>query len=261
MVPPGYFYDKNANLFNRCMTGCSMCLDGVSCIKCDEANKYYFFFNDKKCYLITTPPTGYKFDTVQSRFVISICTPGCVKCSSDTACEICQKDFLLNEGKCVLSSINVPGFFWDKISPRLTPCSTNCLTCRDSNICTSCDASKSSYLVNENNTAKCYLATDKPTGCFFTNNGFVQCSLGCVDCLSATACRTCDANRIKHTDDKCYLKNTPPTGTYFDFANNRFTTIGMFFSKVTSSETACIANCDRCSDASTCNSCKSGILL
>jgi proprotein convertase subtilisin/kexin type 5 len=243
--PAGYFW--NSNTFTACITGCNVCAGTSTCTTCNTGQNYQLFTSDNKCYLSSSPPSGYFWNTN----TFSACITGCNVCSNTSSCTTCNTSsnyqLYTSDNKCYLTTNPPTGYFWDSTNSTFTACLTGCNVCSNATSCTTCNTGSNYQLFSVDK--KCYVTTNPPTGYYWdtTNSVFTACITGCNVCSNTTICTTCNTSsnyQLYTSDNKCYLTTNPPTGYFWDSTNSTFT--------------ACITGCNVCSNATSCTTCNTG---
>lgn len=257
----GYLFDQANGECVDCATftpGCNACNENAVCTSCDTANNYFLNETTNKCQCID----GYHFDLVDrecSSCLIDIphclnCTggpicnlcsanfgvdslghcsscdvqiAGCLTCDNITSCNGCDQSLKFAAGPVNSQCVCIPNHYYNSTDRDCKTCSSaisNCLSCTNNDICTSCF---SGYGLTSSN--KCVKCSDVIPGC--------------LSCQTDTQCNICDTEHFSLNEQtgkcECY------EGTSLNLTTNQC-------SDCNNLEDNCIkCNSDHCTECTT----------
>jgi proprotein convertase subtilisin/kexin type 5 len=203
---PGY--TSGAGTCSACYTimpGCLNCTSSSSCSICDIGSGFLFNPFNSDCFC----PTGTYFSlsalspSTVACFNCSSAIPGCLACTSNTTCTLCNSLLTLTLSPSADACICQTGFYLDGSCQSCSAAMTGCISCTSSSVCTMCDASKN------------FQASGQECACspaYFLDFSLVcvACATGCTSCSgSSSNCQSCVSSRILF-GTTC----TCPLGTY-----------------------------------------------
>lgn len=210
-----YYLDTINNNWAFCDVSCNGCMgDAKNCLACSST--YYPLSNDAtKCYLTTSAPDGYFWDSVNLKHFP--CSVQCAKCiTNSSTCTLCNTNYyplVDNSHDCRQTAPN--GYYLDSSTNKHEFCDVSCSTCVD--LAKKCKTCKSGY----------YFLEDKPNcfntdqiGYFFNSiDKYLKCDVSCYTCSgSRTYCTKCAANYfpIELNQNDCRNSANYPDGTYLE---------------------------------------------
>jgi proprotein convertase subtilisin/kexin type 5 len=209
------------------------------------------FTPSSKVYLETYTSDSYLIDRNSDILFATACTlpcKGCVSAVLNSQCTSCYSDPTLVSNLVILSgntcrSVCPIGQYEDTNTVSCVPCSTNCESCQNFNICLSCNNNRYLHLQD--------CLTDCLIGFYKYSARCLPCdktTLHCESCANSYECLTCEAPYLVY-NKVCYLI-CPALITY---ANT-----------LTKTCEACPANCLQCTGdftLVTCSKCANGYVL
>lgn len=133
--------------------GCTFCSSTGTCLGCNSTLHYLYdsvaasCLADKGYYLAWSSPT------VNLPTSCGIPMIGCLECSSDTVCTLCDSiaNYQLSNGTCIAA----PGYYLDASSIPVICNLVGCYTCASASVCTTCSSSKNFIMDSGTSTCKC----------------------------------------------------------------------------------------------------------
>lgn len=156
--PGGSYPVDNLKICEACLTGCSICVDGSTCSKCQEG----YYLDGSQCFL---------------------CDISCSECSNLSTCSKCNSQFYFYQNFCL--SVCPEGTFLVPDANYCENCHTSCKTCSEFfDRCFSCISTK--YFFNYKCLDSC------PIGWYADENRICKiCQSGCLTCVDAYTCSSC----------------------------------------------------------------------
>lgn len=185
--PSPYVPSTATNICVNCSSACLLCTNTPStCTSCQYPLKLF----NSNC--INDCPVGYYTYTASNNTLQCLsCLTQCASCSSQTICASCISGFYFYSSSCLYSCPS--STFSQSVSNNNTmslvcsPCSSNCVTCSSSTICSQCQSSY--YLTTTSNQTYCTSACN--AGEYLNGNVCQQCSSNCLSCLNSSICLMC----------------------------------------------------------------------
>lgn len=199
---------------DNCSINCRTCSGNRDhCTSCDSFN--ILFKNN--CF--NNCPNGHVYR--QDTHSCEKCPDNCLSCSIEKEdnstklkCLKCNDNFFLKNGICITEITSCPEkSFINRSTNECNPCSKNCKSCINDNICTTCE---SGFL----NNSKC---TDECPTKFFNNpnsNSCSKCDDSCLTCsLRSNNCTTCFGSMILF-ENSCISQCPLGFYKYISFSRN-----------------------------------------
>ncbi|EAS04337.2 EGF-like domain protein (macronuclear) [Tetrahymena thermophila SB210] len=303
--PPNYYLNvQDKSCKKSQLSNCIMALSQDVCLQCDA----YYFLQNSKCQPNSCSPNFYAlsvdnlqgFLAVQPSYKCLPCSYGCEACTNQNTCQQCSNGFQLDpeSNQCILLNNScLDGQYFDFQSQLCLDCSQNCLKCRDSNICLSCN--NNYYLVNYS----CQLPIIPPKTYYNSLlQQFLMCANPCSSCKDTNSCNYCydptdvlyqsqcihqcptgyfkqgngqtNLSQCKQCDKTCLLcKDQLPTSCtvcqegyeyYSDLSlclpqcSNQFN-VGLYYDVAQQKCVQCMKNCVKCQNQNTCTICQQGM--
>jgi hypothetical protein len=259
--PAGYFYKTEGDTaFTACGTNCATCTQVASgnnqnCVTCITPDTFKLFTNDgsNTCVDKAAPPTNYTWNATTNIWDFSgTCYTSCKTCSkagdaTSNGCLTCKAGYYpLSDDSTKCSQTSPGAYYFDSGKLQWGKCDTSCATCSNGTTCDTCATNMFTDPYQKFCVATCPDGTYKDK----TTNRCRPCTFPCKTCnLSQDTCLSCataDFNLNPNTgkcDAKCY------TGVDNKFKDNAGTC------------GTCPANCAKCTNAFTCQTCTSGSIL
>ncbi|MCP3681762.1 MAG: hypothetical protein GY861_03640 [bacterium] len=205
---------------------CNHCDNNQTCQGCTPPNKLY----ENKC--IPTCPN----DTYEDSGKCIDCSPHCADCNDGNSCNNCEtfpiKYVLQGVNKCQLNCD--PG--WYEENGKCKQCPNTCKTCKS---LTNCESCKATYFLENGSCIKpCSDGYNENTSDMTCEPCTVS---GCKECPTTNNCTECKDGKFVLTSGSIKCVKPCPAGYYEN-------------GKVCS---PCILNCDKCTNATTCEQCGS----
>jgi cysteine-rich repeat protein len=248
-----------------CMANCANCTTATTCITCNP----YYVFTSGTCVANCSNVTYCATCTVSSGIVCSACSTGyslvggiCMEVCGDgmlVTPEVCDDNNIISGDGCSSTCQVEVGFFCNTASPTLCqPCSSNCPTCTSAVLCTVCATGYSII------SGACVLDCTVITYCATCSYSSILPGTHCDSCqngyevqLNSTCASRCgDGKRVPSegcddgatvAGDGCSPTCTVETGYFCTDTFPNPSTCAL-----------CISDCDVCSDATTCTTCRTG---
>lgn len=132
------------------------------------------------------------------------------------------------ENKCLKSSSEIFGYFFNKNLKIFDKCDKSCLTCKDSKFfCVTCNREKLYYFL-EDNSNKCVYYTEKIDGYYFDQrkNIFAKCEKKCLTCIDEFKCLTCNSLNgyyaKENLKNNCFTVNEMEENEYLDKSTSEY---------------------------------------
>lgn len=222
------FIVLNDKLFGKCtpaqkFKGCTCCSISGVCEACNDLLHYVYNSATKSC----DAASGYFLNTSYIPEMCSSKMPGCLQCSSETACTLCDTflNYQLVNGKCEAAN----AYYLDNSSIPVKCNILGCYLCSSATICTNC-SSANNFIMDINGDCVCDAAADFvfyapvsicvcTAGKYLSPNGTCDpiplCpanNSGCITCVS-NVCTLCDL-------DAGFISSSPycicSPGLYYD---------------------------------------------
>lgn len=204
-VPTGYYLNTSTNYFSKCNTACSTCeTTSSNCLTC--AINHYYKNNsiDKLCYLNSSPPTGYFYNSGYHYPCKSECAV-CPDANSCTTCNTYDGYYPLEDDakKCYLTC---PDGYWKNTASQLcSKCDLSCKICKDSKFV--CDVCAANYYPKSDLASSCHNTPPDETYSWDARNStWYRCpSINNIFIPELSICvSTCPENYYHSTaDNKC----------------------------------------------------------
>ncbi|KAH0571951.1 Cysteine-rich membrane protein 2 [Spironucleus salmonicida] len=235
----GYYFENGK--CNLCPSQCKTCENKDSCSSCNDG---MYISGTKSCIeqlcTVSKPCVDGQFcQIIDSGNQCTKCHESCKTCSDSTTCDSCKDGLDLSDSKkCVENQCSEKvqcqksHFCQNLVTGNICKnCSENCLSCTDSNTCTSCNSA------------------------FYLNSKVCKkCPQFCMECSPNGTCTKCQQNSRLSSTAQCVA----------DACNNsQKCTEGEFCTLQDAGNicTKCHASCKTCSDSITCDSCQDGLDL
>eukprot|EP00930_Biecheleria_cincta_P067071 TRINITY_DN5344_c0_g2_i1.p1 TRINITY_DN5344_c0_g2~~TRINITY_DN5344_c0_g2_i1.p1 ORF type:complete len:5220 (+),score=634.47 TRINITY_DN5344_c0_g2_i1:1608-17267(+) len=224
----------------------SSCTSQPDCVDCSSSNVCTlckpgrYLMSDGSCR--ATCPRGYfAFESDYGGETCGPCAHGCLECSGNNLCMVCNSSTYLVNGMCVAAC--PPSFFEAQAASGRScqDCSADCYKCSNRTACSMCKNWKNLHAGN--------CTEDCPDGYYAAKVGWKgrecqQCSAHCRACTSSTRCSQCKNG--KYLFNGSCQDHCPQVGYY--------PRAGGDMGHQSCQE--CTANCNRCSGNNTCIECK-----
>ncbi len=238
---PGFFFNTQISTFDACHINCQNCseLGDNNDNKCTSCNTGSALINNN-CYDINSPPTGYSWSTLLTRFVYSPCYLSCTVCDgpgddNNHNCFTCKDLFFKKQGTKNCYNMIPKGFYFN--NNVFSPCDSSCETCDNGTSCRTCANNK--YKSANSN----FCVDNCPIGYFQGIKVCNHCPSSCNSCSDAVTCTAC-ANGYTLSNNRC--ASTCQIDQYIDTTGNCVT---------------CPNECATCDNAFNCKTCKPGFFL
>ena len=233
---------NNATVCTACNAGFK--LVGSACTKCTATD------GAKDCYCGSA-----KFWNSTTGACIS-CMKGCVQCSNENTCEVCDPLYYMDKGICKqygylpekCSAVYPMDYCRTCVAGTFYNASASIATCDDCSLvfpdCALCNADKcllckTGYALNSTNCTACALPNcltcsslntcdQCKEGYYFNGLNCMKCSSGCTTCYGKKSCQICDTTFYMNENNTC---------------------------------SPCVGNCNSCSNSTNCMVCSDGYYL
>ncbi|KAH0570842.1 Cysteine-rich membrane protein 2 [Spironucleus salmonicida] len=292
----GYYFENGK--CNPCQSQCKTCENKTSCLSCNDGLDLSGIKQciEQLCTVSKPCVEGQFCELIDSGNKCTKCNASCKTCSASTTCDSCETGLDLSTSKkCVENQCSdthqcTKSHFCQNLETGniCKNCSENCLSCTDSNTCTSCN---SAFYLDSKVCKKCpqFCMECSPNGtcskcqqnsrlssgsqcvadacndsqkctegefCTLQDAGNIctKCNASCKTCSASTTCASCQDGFDISSSKKCV--NNQCSDTHQCQKNN-------FCQKLETGNLcrACPANCETCTEANTCSKCAENYFL
>ena len=239
----------------KCPVYCSQCFEDKKCIKCTKGYNFVGYnINDKNpsCKNVDVS-IGY----FEDNYVYYPCLENCAKCSNETVCERCKKEyyFIGNDRTHCQTGYDLEKYYTTDNKVSYFPCNTNFRYCDEcKNMPNSCYKCIQGYYFLRTKT-QCIKGEIQEN--YFTEDGGILYKLcdeempNCNRCNASNNCLRCMKGFYFIKEDRQNCVNDKDLSEYYSTDKNI-----SYFPCDTN-----INNCLKCSGAYSCTKCKEGFIL